>query len=500
MKHLQELKTLLNRIKDIENAANLLEWDHETYMPAGAAESRAQQVATLRELAHEQFTAKRVGELLEKAVDEVDSTDPTDTDAALVRVGRRDFDKASKVPSSLVAEMARAVSRAKRAWIDARKSDAFELFAPHLQSLIDLSIQKAEALGYDDKPYDALLDQYEAGMKTADVDRVFSDLRERLVPLVKQFQDAPQPDDACLHLHYDHQKQWEFGIDVIRDFGYDFNCGRQDLSAHPFTTSFSITDVRLTTRVSENFLPSALFGTLHEAGHGLYEQGVDRSLDRTLLAEGTSLGMHESQSRLWENLVGRSRVFWNRYYPKLQNVFPEQLGSVSLDTFYKAINRVNPSLIRVEADEVTYNLHIMLRFELEKALIDGSLSISDLPAAWNDKMVEYLGVRPTSDADGVLQDIHWSLGIFGYFPTYALGNLMSTQLFNQAKQDLGDLDAQIEAGEFAPLLEWLRRHIHQYGRKLDAGELLQRTTGDGLNSDSWLSYIEEKYGDLYKNE
>ena len=492
-----DLITILNRVHDIENAANLLEWDHETYMPAGAAEARSHQVATLRQLAHEQFTSQRVGDLLADAEEKLNGTDPLDTDAALVRVSRREYDKATKVPSHIVAEMARTVSRAKHAWKEARENDAFSEFAPHLQTLIALSVEKAEALGYEDRVYDALLDQYEPGMKTADVERVFGDLRARLVPLVDSFLEAPQPDGSFLHKHYDHQKQWDFGLEVIRDFGYDFNRGRQDLSAHPFTTSFSITDVRLTTRVNETFLPTALFGTLHEAGHGLYEQGVALELDRTLLAEGTSLGMHESQSRLWENLVGRSLGFWKHYYPRLQQFFPDRLGVVSLDNFYRAINRVSPSLIRVEADEVTYNLHIMLRFELETALIDRSLSISDLPAAWNDKMEEYLGIRPKDDAEGVLQDIHWSLGIFGYFPTYALGNLMSTQLFDQAEKDLGNLEAQIEAGQFTDLLNWLREKIHQYGKKLDATDLLKRTTGSDLNSRSWLAYIERKYGELY---
>ena len=494
---LKQLKSTLNRVQDIENAANLLEWDQETYMPSGAAEARAHQVATLRQLAHEQFTSDEVGKLLNAAEDQINGADPLDNDAALVRVSRREYEKARKVPPKLVADLARAVSRAKLAWVKSREEDSFPTFAPHLEKLIDLNIQKAEALGHESQVYDALLDQYEPGMTTEEVSGVFTDLRKRLVPLVQSFQEAPQPDDSCLHQHFDQQKQWNFGLEVIRDFGYDFDRGRQDISAHPFTTSFSITDVRLTTRVNENFFPTALFGTLHEAGHGLYEQGVDLDLDRTLLAEGTSLGMHESQSRLWENQVGRSRPFWNRYYPRLQQVFPDQLGDIPLDNFYRAINKVSPSLIRVEADEVTYNLHIMLRFELEIALIGGQLSLADLPAAWNDKMDEYLGIRPQNDAEGVLQDIHWSLGIFGYFPTYALGNLMSAQLFDQAAIDLEDLEAQIEAGKFGNLLNWLRTKIHQYGKKLDAGDILYRATGSQLSSQSWLTYIEKKYGDLY---
>lgn len=494
---LNALKKHLGQVKDLESAANLLEWDQETYMPEGAATARAHQISTLRKLAHELFTSDALGELLEEADRQVDPTDRLDTNAAIVRVTKRDFDRARKLPATLVAAFARAVSHAKNAWKTARETDTFATFAPHLQELVDLNIQKAMAYGYEERIYDAMLDQYEPGMKTSEVESVFGALREELVPIVQQIQAAPRPADPFLHIKYDHQKQWDFGLEVIRDFGYDFSRGRQDLSAHPFTTSFSITDVRLTTRVNESFFPTALFGTLHEAGHGLYEQGVALELDRTPLAEGTSLGMHESQSRLWENLVGRSRPFWEHYYPKLQATFPAQLGSVSLDAFYPALNKVSPSLIRVEADEVTYNLHIMLRFEIENALVEGAVRVDDLPELWRTKMKEYLNVSPENDAAGVLQDIHWSLGVLGYFPTYALGNLMSTQLFDQARQDLPDLMEQIRQGRFADLLHWLRAHIHRYGRKLEAGEILSRTTGAGLSSESWLAYVRQKYGEIY---
>lgn len=494
---LSELKTVLGQIKDIQSAAHVLEWDQETYMPSGAAEARAQQISSLRELAHELFTHDKVGALLDKSADALHTTDPLDNDVALVNITKHDYQRAQKLPSSLVADLALAVSRGKEAWKVARETDHYAVFAPQLQDLIELNIQKAEAYGYKDHLYDALIDEYEPGATTAEIDTIFKDLRERLVPLVHQIQDAKQPRDRFLRLYYDKQKQWDFGVDVITDFGYDFNRGRQDHSAHPFTTSFSINDVRLTTRVNEHFFPTALFGTLHEAGHGLYEQGVDPALDRTPLAEGTSLGMHESQSRLWENLVGRSYEFWTHYYPRLQRQFSDQLDSIYLDGFYQGINKVTPSLVRVEADEVTYNLHIMLRFELETALISGQLTTDDLPAAWNDRMKDYLNVVPSNDAEGVLQDIHWSLGVFGYFPTYALGNLMSTQLFNQARKDLKGLDQQIGSGRFRDLLDWLRKNVHQHGRKLKAGEILERTTGSKLTSDSWLAYVKEKYGAIY---
>ena len=497
MRDIDTLKQQLGQISDIENAAHVLEWDQETYMPQGAAEARANQIATLRQLAHEKFTSDEMGALLDKAAQEVNGTDPLDDEAALVRVSKKDFEKARRLPASLVAEMARTVSRGKQAWKEARETNTFATFAPLLAQLIALNIQKAEAIGYEDRVYDALLDEYEPGMKTAEVETIFTDLREDLVPIVQSIGKAPAPENGFLFDHFDHQKQWDFGIQVIKDFGYDFARGRQDVSAHPFTTSFSITDVRLTTRIHENYFPTGLFGTLHEAGHGLYEQGVDLSLDRTPLADGTSLGMHESQSRLWENLVGRSPEFWQHYYPTLQALFPERLQSRSLDEFYRAINKVEPSLIRVEADEVTYNLHIMLRFELENALIGGTLKVDELPEAWNARMQDYLGLTPDTDSDGVLQDIHWSLGIFGYFPTYALGNLMSTQLFNKARQDIGALDDQIASGQFSELLQWLRQHVHCYGRKLLAPEILKQATGESLDSASWIAYIKEKYNAIY---
>ncbi len=494
---LDELKSLLGQVQDLNAAAAVLEWDQETYMPDGAAEARAHQVATLRKLAHEFFTADEVGTLLEALAPETQALDPVSTEASLVRVTRRDYDKALKVPASLVAEMAEAVARGKQTWRKARAENTYATFAPHLERLIALNVQKAEALGYEDRIYDALLDQYEEGMKTATVETVFTDLRAQLVPIVQAIAESTPPDASFLHQPFDTQKQWDFGMGVLKDVGYDFDRGRQDISTHPFTTSFSITDVRVTTRVNEQFLPSALSSTLHECGHGLYEQGIDLALERTPLADGTSLGMHESQSRMWENLVGLSRPFWQHYYPQLQAVFPDQLGGVSLETFYRGINNVTPGLIRVESDEVTYNLHIMLRFELEQAMVEGRVQVAELPDLWNAKMEEYLGLRPETDAEGVLQDIHWSLGAIGYFPTYSLGNLMSVQLFDQAQQDLPDLENQIASGQFAGLLGWLQTNIHQYGRKLQALEILQRVTGQGLDAGPWLAYIRQKYGAIY---
>ena len=488
---------MLGEVMDLRAAASVLSWDQETYMPPGAVEARASQISTIQSLAHEKFTSDEVGSLLEDLASVVADMDAHSDEAALVRVIRRDFEKARKLPGSLVARLAQSVSRAKQAWKEAREDDNFGHFEPHLQTLIALNIEKAEAYGYEDRIYDALLDEYEPGMKTANVEEIFADLRKELVPIVEAIANAPTVSDAVLHQRFDKNLQWEFGMEVIKDFGYDLTRGRQDISPHPFTTTFSITDVRITTRFAEDFLNPGLFGTLHEAGHALYEQGVDMSLERTPLADGTSLGIHESQSRLWENLVGRSRPFWQRYYPRLQSVFPSQLDGVSLDSFYKAINKVEPGFIRVEADEVTYNLHIMLRFELENAMLEGRVSTSDLPDLWIQKMGDYLGVKPKTDSDGVLQDIHWSLGALGYFPTYALGNLMSTQIFEQAGRELDDIDESIAEGNFGELLSWLRTKIHRHGRKLDAGEILESATGDGLSAKSWLSYVRRKFGQIY---
>jgi carboxypeptidase Taq len=336
-------------------------------------------------------------------------------------------------------------------------------------------------------------------MKTADVNAVFEILKAEMIPLVQAIaQQIDKVDDSVLHRTYTETAQWDFGLIPLKAIGYDLNRGRQDRSAHPFTTSFSVNDVRITTRVHENFLPSALFGTLHEGGHALYEQGSQAELEGTLLAGGTSLGVHESQSRLWENVVGRSRPFWQFYYPRLQEFFPEQLADIELEQFYRAINRVKPTYIRVEADEVTYNLHIFLRFELEQALVTQQLSVADLPEAWNAKMEQYLGLTPPDDAQGVLQDIHWSGGMIGYFPTYTLGNVLSLQFYSQTLNDIPDLPEQFSRGEFGPLLSWFRSQIHQHGRKFTATELIKRVTGDDtIRAEPYLQYVKKKYTEIY---
>jgi carboxypeptidase Taq len=383
-------------------------------------------------------------------------------------------------------------------WVQARKESNFALFQPALEKILGLQRDLAQCLGFEESPYDALLDQYEPGMKKAELVRIFSELKAGLVPLVQKISERlGQVDDEVLRRHFAEPAQWELSLEAARRIGYDFQRGRQDKSVHPFTTSFSVNDVRITTRVDERFLPTALFGTLHECGHALYEQGISQSLERSPLAAGASLGVHESQSRLWENLVGRSRSFWKFFFAHLRQAFPQNLEDVSLESFYRSINRVEPSLVRVEADEVTYNLHILLRFELESDLVEGRLALADLPEAWNAGMKTSLGVVPSDDARGVLQDVHWSNGLIGYFPTYSLGNLLSVQLFEKAQSEIPSLAAQIEDGDFQALLKWLRENIHQHGRKFLPSELINRATGKPLQASPYLCYLNQKYSEIY---
>jgi carboxypeptidase Taq len=495
---LRHLRQLVGTVFDLHAAAKVLSWDQQTYMPPGGAQVRASQLATLSQLAHEKFTSDEFGAALEAARSAVQELDPDSDDARLVRWLDREYDKQRKVPFEWVGAFHHTTSLADQAWKAARAASDFLQFKPHLEKIVKLRREYAEFFAPYEHVYDPQLDNFERGMSTAEVKAVFEALRPKQVRLVGAITErADSVDDSVLHQPFDVGKQWAFGLEVIKAFGYDFDRGRQDQSAHPFTTLFSIGDVRITTRMDPNYLGSGLFSTLHEAGHGLYFQGVSSSLDRTQLTEGASHGIHESQSRLWENLVGRSRSFWRAYYPRLQETFPAQLGDVELETFYRAINKVEPSLIRVEADEATYNLHIMLRFELEIALMEGTLTVADLPAAWNSKMEEYLGLTPPDDASGVLQDIHWSDGSFGYFPSYAIGNLVASQLWEKIEADIPDLDRQLERGAFGDLLSWLRDNIHQHGAKFEPVELVERATGQALTPEPYLRYLQEKLGEIY---
>jgi carboxypeptidase Taq len=396
-----------------------------------------------------------------------------------------------------VGEFARVTTIAQGVWQEAKHKNDFKLFQPHLEKIVELRKAYAEFFKPYDHVYDPLLDDFEPGLKTKEVKEIFGKLRPQQVELLKAIAAKPEIDDSFLHIPYEEQGQWDFGVDVVTRFGYDWNRGRQDKSVHPFTTSFGIDDVRITTRFDPERAASALFSTMHEGGHAMYEQGVSASLRRTPLTTGASMAVHESQSRMWENLVGRSKAFWKFFYPRLVAIFPQQLKNVSLDNFYRGINKVEPSLIRVEADEATYNLHVMLRLELEIALLEGTVKVKELPQAWNARMREYLGVVPTTDTLGVLQDVHWSGGMLGYFPTYALGNLVSVQLWEKINQDIPDLEDQIERGKFEALLGWLRKNIHQHGAKFEPQVLVKKVTGSTITPEPYMRYLTKKYTEIY---
>jgi carboxypeptidase Taq len=491
LRHLQE-------VTNVQRALSVLEWDHQTQMPPGGAEARAAQMSTLARISHEMFTSDETARLLEEAAQELNDADYASDEASMVRVTQLDYEEEVKLPADFVAEESRAQALAHEVWAKARAEDNFRSFQPALENIMELAIRRAEYMGYVEQPYDALLNRYERGITTAQVKAIFDAHKPELVALIAAVsKNADRVDDAVLHQPFDIDKQKQFALDVVKGFGFDFNRGRQDIAVHPFATNFSNGDVRITTRFLPDFLNPALFGMMHEAGHGMYEQGVAASLDGTPLGNGTSLGVHESQSRMWENIVGRSKPFWDWALPKLKAVFPEQLASVDLDTFYKAINIVKPSYIRVEADEATYNLHIMLRFELESELIAGKVKVADLPEEWNDRFEAFLGITPPSDRLGVLQDIHWSAGLIGYFPTYALGNLLSSQYYNAAIKDNPSIPNDIANGKFDNLLTWLNQNIHQHGRKFTADELTQRITGESIQSRDYIQYLKTKFGEVY---
>jgi carboxypeptidase Taq len=487
----EQLQERLAETHDLAQAATLLFWDQRVMMPPGGAAARAEASATVSRLAQERFVTDDIGRLLEDLRGLEESSDYDSFEASLIRVTRRDYEKATRVPPELVGEMSRTSTLALAAWAPAKEESNFEALRPHLEKNLELRHRYVECFDPPDETYDVLLDNFEPNMKTAEVREIFDELKEALVPLIQEIGDAGEIDDSFLHGEFDQDAQRLFSFDVLRRFGYTDDEWRLDQTLHPFMTSPGHRDIRLTT----NFRPddlSSLFGTMHEFGHGIYEWGVDESLARTPLQSGVSLGLHESQSRTWENLVGRSRSFWRYFYPRLQETFQSQLGFVDEEAFYRAVNKVQPSLIRIDADEVTYNLHIILRFELEQDLIEGRVAVADLPAAWNAKTHEYLGVEVPDDARGVLQDMHWAGGGFGYFPTYALGNVISVQIWDRAREDLGDLEERFEQGEFGELREWLREHLYRLGRKFTPQETIQRVTGGPIDAKPYVRYLREK--------
>jgi carboxypeptidase Taq len=491
---LSELKELDKKINRLGAVKAALEWDQETQLPPAGVEERAEQLAVLEGLIHDLRTGSVMGRLTSELAE---ATIASTEDRALVRWLRRDFDRATRLPKELVERSARLVGTSQPAWAKARKASDFAAFAPYLEQLVGVAREKAELLGYADHPYDALLEDYEPGTTSAEVKAVFDGLEDGVADLVRRIAVRTQVDSSFLSRRYPREIQEKVVKQVSADIGFDGQAGRLDTSTHPFCTTLGPRDVRITTRYDENFLNMALYGVIHETGHALYEQGVDASFGATALGGGVSLGIHESQSRFWENLIGRSRPFVERYLPRFREAYPESLGDIDADRFYRGINRVEPSFIRVEADEVTYSLHIILRFRLELALLDGSLAARDVPDAWNAEFVRLFGITPPDDAHGCLQDVHWAMGGLGYFPTYTLGNLYAAQFFDTLKTAVPDWDALVTRGEFGPILGWLRTNIHRHGRVYPAGELCQRVTGQGLNPRYFLDYLNAKFGAIY---
>ena len=497
---LTELKTRLQEVYDLHGAAALLYWDQATYMPPGGAETRGQQLATLSRLAQEKFTSPALGQLLED-LQPYQETLPYDNDeASLVRVTRREYERATKLPPAFVAELSSHAARSYQAWTVARPANDFAAMQPLLEKTLELSRRAAEYFGWPAGGHiaDPLINEADYGMTVAMLRPLFAALREQLTPLVEAIQAQPAPDDSFLYRHYPEQQQWDFGVDVVKRFGYDFQRGRQDKTHHPFMIKFGPGDVRITTRFREDDLGDGLFSTMHESGHAMYEQGINPAFGGTPLGGGTSAGVHESQSRLWENLVGRSRPFWSYYYPQLQAIFPQQLGEIPLDAFYRAINKVRPSLVRVDADEVTYNLHVIIRFELELALLEGTLAVKDLPEAWRASYRATLGVDVPDDRDGVLQDMHWYYSqIGGGFQGYTLGNILSAAFWQAANTAHPEIAEQIAQGQFDTLRGWLRERIYQHGSKFTAPMLVEQVTGAPLTIDPYIGYLKDKYGELY---
>ena len=493
----EDLSGRLAEVSDLMSAGMVLGWDHRTMMPRNGAAARAEQLGTITRIAHDMFTAPEIGKLLDELEPWAESLDYDSTEASLIRLVRRDYDKAVRVPAELNAEMSRAGAMAVPVWDDARKASDWAMFQPHLEQAIELKRRYIACFEPADEDYDILLDDYEPGMKTAEVRVLFDELKTGLVPLIAEIEErADAVDDSCLTGDFPIEAQKRVEMEILAAFGFTADSWRLDETVHPFASRSGPDDIRLTTRHHEDSL-SSIFSSMHEFGHGIYEHGVDRSLARSPLARGTSLSMHESQSRMWENLVGRSRPFWRHYFPLLQEAFPERLSGVDAEGFYRAANRVQSSLIRIEADEATYNLHVILRFEIEQEMISGRVSPADVPAEWDRKMKEYLGVDVPDVADGALQDTHWAGGAIGYFSTYALGNIASAQLWERISTDISDVYEQIGSAEFAPLREWLRENVHQHGRKYMPQELLERVTGSSLDPQPLLKYLRGKLGEIY---
>ena len=491
-KPLQQLQERLGKITDLERISRLLSWDQQTMMPPAASDHRADHLATLRRAAHELLIADETGRLLDELRPLEVSLEPDSDDAALIRLTRRDYEKAVRVPTDLRAAMAHAAAQARPAWVKAKAESNFEVFLPALERNFELRQRYVACFEEVQEPYDILLDDFEPYTTTAEVREIFAEVKAGLVPLIAELRDV-ELDDSFLRGDFPVERQRRVTNDVVELFGFRPGTWRLDPTEHPFASGTGVDDVRITTHYDPETINS-LFSTMHEYGHGLYSHQLPRELERLPTGNGCSLGIHESQSRLWENLVGRSPRFWRFFYPRLQETFPEQLAAVEIEQFVAGINVVKPSLIRIKADEVTYGMHIILRFELEQDLVNGRVELRDLPRVWNERMHDSLGVEVPDDAHGVLQDTHWASGLIGYFPTYLLGSVMSVQIWDQVVEDVPDLEDQVERGEFGALRDWLGEHVHAYGRKFSPQETLERATGSRIDAKPYLAYLRAKYG------
>ena len=490
----ESYKTKMQKIADVKYASAVLQWDQETYLPKNGNDFRGRQLATLSEIAHQKFTSNEIGELLHRLMDKENLSVLQKRNVELTL---EDFNRSKKLTSEFVRELSEKVTQSYHAWVKAGEENSFHTFQQPLQDLIALKRQEAEFLGYESHPYNALMNEYDKGLTVDKVDSIFKDLQPKLQALLNTIQSKPQVDNAFLHQHFDKDKQWDFGLELLKQIGFDFDAGRQDISLHPFTTNFNNADVRVTTRIDENDLGNMAWSCIHEGGHALYEQGLPGSEYGLPLSEYCSLSIHESQSRLWENNIGRSLPFWQHNFPLLKKAFPEQLQNLSLKSFYQGTNKVQPSLIRTEADEITYHFHVMIRYEIEKMLIEGTLSTKDIPAYWNEQYKKYSGIRVTDDKNGCLQDIHWSHGSFGYFATYSLGSMYAAQLFATIEKKDSTIYQQIANGNNGEVLRWLRENIHSYGRQYNSEDLCERVTGEPLNASYFMDYAYKKYQDIY---
>jgi len=497
MRNYDKYVALMGKIADLSHATGLMHWDTEIYLPKGASAMRSRQIATLSGIVHEQFTGTEMGRLLDTLVGD-ESLSPEE--ARNVELTKRDFDKEVKLSKDFVEKLSAAQSKAFVNWVKARKADDFAIFKDSLSHVVTLRREEASIRGIVDEPYDTLLDLYEPGLTTAELEPVFREARDGIVPLIRQISEHEQPDKTFLHTHYGKDAQWDFGIDILKAMGYDFDRGRQDVSAHPFTIKLSPTDVRVTTRIDENDFLNMTWSCIHEGGHALYEQGLPQDQYGLPLGQSASLAIHESLSRLWENHIGRSKVFWSHWLPKLKERFPDNLKGIDLDTFYRGINTIAPNLIRTEADELHYHLHVIIRYEIERACINGDLEVRDIAETWNRKYKEYMNVDVPSAADGVLQDVHWSHASFGYFPTYTLGSFYAAQFFSAAQSQLPDLESGVRAGDTGQLLKWLRENIHVHGRMYDPKDLCIRISGKPLDVRDYLNYARSKFSRIYALE